>query len=360
MITKLGKKISNKLGNKLIKVPLRAQEGNKPKLGKSIHRKKLKARLDGTNDQVSTNCAQLPTAFTPLHQLTAMGAHNLSKITLRTPKKHWGSYIVSGRVGMIVAPRGAGKSTLVLALGISMGYEVNFLGSKPAKKRCVVILDGEMDLHTMQKRLREQSHALKVKTDDKHLKFVSPELFDGIMPSLSTEEGQREIDEVLGDEWDVLFIDNYSAFSENGREDGDSWMPWIKWMLAHKRAGRTVIVIHHAGKNGQQRGTSKHEDALDFSIALKPVPNAEHDGNLRFIFEWKKSRHLSSDKTRPFLVTYAKSSDGYEWTRGNVDDADEKKVALKKLLAEGVLPAEIAKKLDVAKSTISRWIKAMK
>ena len=133
-------------------------------------------------------------------------------------------------------------------------------------------------------------------------------------------------------------------------------MPWIRWMLEHKRLGRTVIVIHHTGKNGQQRGSSKHEDALDFSIALKPVPDDKHDGNLRFIVEWKKSRHLPSDKTQPFLVTYAKTPDGYVWSRGQIEDTNEKIVEAKRLHQEGVTQAEIAAKLDVSKSTVSRWL----
>ena len=309
-----------------------------------------------SKSQSSVNAAELPSVFTPPQNLKAMGARKLTTICLRPPKKHWGNKIVSSRTGMITAPRGAGKSTFVQAVALSMAYKANYLGHEPAKQRRVIILDGEMDVHTMQERLKEQAQALDVEIDDAHLKFVSPELFDGIMPNLSTVEGQNEIDQVLGNRWDVLFIDNYSAFSENGREDAESWMPWIKWMLGHKRAGRTVIVVHHTGKNGQQRGSSKHEDALDFSIALKPVPDAKHDGNLRFTFEWKKSRHLSSDKTRPFLVTYAKTSDGYVWSRGNVDDADEQKVEAKKLLSEGISQTDIAAKLGVNKSTISRWL----
>lgn len=307
-------------------------------------------------DQPSATDTEVKEFFKPQKKLKAVGALQLSRIQISKPKKHWGIYIVGGRLGMLVAARGTGKSTLVLALALSMGYGVSFLGNKPYKPRRVVILDGEMDLHTMKERLNEQAKALGVVTDNTHMKFISPELFDGIMPSLSTEEGQREIDEVLGSKWDVLFIDNYSAFSENGREDGDSWMPWIRWMLEHKRAGRTVIVIHHAGKNGQQRGTSKHEDALDFSIALKPVPDAEHDGNLRFIFDWKKSRHLPSNKTRPFLVTYSKTHEGHRWIRGEVDDADTNKVDARKLLADGMTQTEIAAKLKVHKSTISRWL----
>lgn len=148
--------------------------------------------------QYSTIHTEAEAIFKPSTKLKAVGALQLSRIRISKPKKHWGIYIVGGRLGMLVAARGTGKSTLVLALALSMGYGVSFLGNKPYKARRVVILDGEMDLHTMKERLNEQAHALGVVADNTHLKFISPELFDGIMPNLSTEEGQREIDEVLG------------------------------------------------------------------------------------------------------------------------------------------------------------------
>jgi hypothetical protein len=142
--------------------------------------------------QKPTNCVQSSTAFSPLTNLEAMGALNLSQIAIKIPKKHWGNKIVSGRLGMIVAPRGAGKSTFIGALALSMGYKANFLGFEPRKQRRVIVLDGEMDSHTMQERLIEQSQALGVHIDNTHLKFVSPELFNGIMPSLSTTDGNAK------------------------------------------------------------------------------------------------------------------------------------------------------------------------
>ncbi len=323
---------------------------------KKLPSKQVVTTKSKDNGMAPAKNVQKKAAFSPLEVLEPMGARALSQIVLPNPKKHWGECIVSGRTGMLNAPRGAGKSTFVLGLSLSMAYGSVFLDNKPTNPRRVVILDGEMDLHTMQERLKKQAEALDVDIDDTHLKFISPELFDGIMPNLSTVDGQREIDKAIGSKWDVLFIDNYSAFSESGREDGESWMPWIRWMLEHKRLGRTVIVIHHTGKNGQQRGSSKHEDALDFSIALKPVPDSKQDGNLRFIFEWKKSRHLPSDKTRPFLVTYAKTLSGYIWSRGQVEDANEKMVEAKRLQQEGMSRADIAANLSVNKSTVSRWL----
>ena len=53
--------------------------------------------------------------------------------------------------------------------------------------------------------------------------------------------------------------------------DADSWVPVQAWALAQRRAGRSVLFVHHAGKSGLQRGTSRKEDVLDTVIALRPV-----------------------------------------------------------------------------------------
>lgn len=143
-----------------------------------------------------------------------------------------------------------------------------------------------------------------------NLKLFTPEAFTDLLPSINTAEGQRAIDEMIGTDWDVIFIDNYSAWSGDGRETAEAWAPMMRWMLSHKRAGRTVIVIHHTGKTGKQRGSSSHEDALDWSVALKPVEDVAGDGALRFNLVWEKSRHLANTEVQPIAATLRQGESG--------------------------------------------------
>jgi energy-coupling factor transporter ATP-binding protein EcfA2 len=294
--------------------------------------------------------------FAPYAVLKSVGAKTLDELEIPKTLRHWHRQVRAGRLGMIFAPRGTGKSTFVLSLALAMVHKKKFLGHTSGGPRRVIILDGEMDLETLQSRARQAAAALDVELDN-NLRFVSPELFNGVMPSLSTPEGQVVIDNAIGTEWDVMFIDNYSAFSATGREDAESWAPWIRWMLKHKHKGRTVIILHHSGKNGQQRGSSKHEDALDFVISLKPVLNAPKDGALRFIFAWTKARHMSSDKTKSFVATFAPTPDGgRKWSRCSNAEADPRQKRARELAASGRRQSEIAKELMVDKSTVSRWL----
>lgn len=51
---------------------------------------------------------------------------------------------------------------------------------------------------------------------------------------------------------------------------------------SHRRAGRSIVLVHHAGKGGAQRGTSKREDVLDTVIALRRPTDYSADQGARF------------------------------------------------------------------------------
>jgi len=214
-----------------------------------------------------------------------------------------------------------------------------------------------MDLTAIRDRLRMIADSLGVSLSNR-LKIFTPDTFVGLMPALNTPEGQAIIDKVIGRDWEILFIDNYSAWSD-GRETPESWAPLLRWMLTHKRHGRTVVVIHHSGKNGEQRGTSKHEDALDFCIALKPAKNDIRDGSLTFGLEWKKARHLASDEIAPFTVTMSKDENAQmSWVRSEGVALDSRLKQAIEMNEAGMTMQQIASALDCSKSTISRMLKS--
>ena len=50
-----------------------------------------------------------------------------------------------------------------------------------------------------------------------------------------------------------------------------------------------MVLVHHAGKGGDQRGTSGREDMLDTVIRLDRVHGASNDG-AKFIVRFTKCR----------------------------------------------------------------------
>jgi putative DNA primase/helicase len=118
--------------------------------------------------------------------------------------------------------------------------------------------------------------------------------------NLSSAEGQQELERHL-DGVDLLILDNLSTLLANGSEGAsDAWLPMQNWLLRLRRKGVAVLIIHHAGVNGRQRGTSRREDALDTVIALRrPADYAPEEG-ARFEIHIEKARALVGEGAAPF------------------------------------------------------------
>ena len=241
--------------------------------------------------------------------LKLMSALRLSAKHSAPRRRMWGKLICDRMLGMIHGPRGGGKTFFVLSLAIAIAGGLEFLGHKPKRPSKVVMLDGEMGFRLMRERLKTVSKALGTRPPE-NLLLLNPDLFDGILPSLATAEGQAEIDALIEDDVDLIIVDNFSCWNRGGREDAEGWSAWNTWMLAHKRRGRTVIVVHHTGKNGDQRGTSKREDSLDFVIGLKPGDNSESPDALSFDLTWTKSRHLKREQASRIRATLVDADAG--------------------------------------------------
>jgi putative DNA primase/helicase len=63
---------------------------------------------------------------------------------------------------------------------------------------------------------------------------------------------------------------------------------------------RGVAVVHHAGVNGRQRGTSRREDTLDTVIALRRPSDYLATQGARFEVHFEKGRGLFWPEAKPF------------------------------------------------------------
>ena len=110
------------------------------------------------------------------------------------------------------------------------------------------------------------------------------------MPNLATTAGQQALAELI--EWaDVLILDNLACLARSG--DENERRPWLvlqDWLLRLRVENKVVLLVHHAGKSGDQRGTSAREDVLDTVIKLsRPGDYREEDG-LRVQRRFTKAR----------------------------------------------------------------------
>jgi len=256
-------------------------------------------------------------------------------------------------LAMVYAPRGLGKTHFSLGVAYAVASGGTFLQWTADEPMGVLFIDGEMPGSVLQKRIS----SIAVSNDKEPvapLKIITPDLQpNGRMLNLSISADQELITPYLNDV-SLIIVDNLSTLCRTGKEaEGESWLPVQQWALQQRAAGRSVLFIHHAGKNGEQRGTSRREDVLDTVIALKRPGDYTPDQGACFQIHFEKARGLYGDDTKPFEVKLTTDQFGrQEWMMKPLEESTAEKVAA--LLNDGVAQNEIAELLGVTKGTVSK------
>lgn len=262
-------------------------------------------------------------------------------------------------LAMIHAPRGVGKTFLALWIAHTVatgGRLLKWCAEKPAG---VLFLDGEMPGVILQDRVQSIIESAD-EEPTAPLNFFTPDLHDGPMPNLATERGQRMIDDAITNE-SLIIVDNISTLATNGKEnEAESWQAVQAWALDQRSKDRSVLFIHHSGKGGAQRGTSKREDVLDTVINLRRPSNYSPAKGAIFQIHFEKSRGFYGKDAEPLeacLVT--DENDRQSWAMSTLEESTADQVI--RLAGEGFNQAAIAKELDVNRSTVCRhWNKAVR
>jgi putative DNA primase/helicase len=233
----------------------------------------------------------------------------------------------------------------------------SFLRWRAPKPRKVLYVDGEMPAVAMQQRFASIVAGMESEiADPSYFRLITPDLQTDPMPSLSGTMGQRLVEDQIEDS-EFIILDNISTLTTGGKEnEAESWLPIQQWVLSLRRRGISVLLIHHAGRNGEQRGTSRREDVLDTMITLRhPEDYAPTDG-ARFQVHFTKARNSDGTDVEPFEVQM-RTEDGVAiWTMSSLEDAIQSQVF--NLLDEGFSIREIAEKLHIHRSKVERIKKA--
>ena len=185
------------------------------------------------------------------------------------------------------------------------------------------------------------------------LKILAGDLIEeGGIGNLASPEVQAELDPWLN-ETDLLILDNLSSLTAVIRDnDAESWGPIQDWLLRLRRRGLSVLIVHHAGKGGQQRGTSRREDVLDTSISLRRPGDYTAAEGARFEVHLEKSRGIHGDDAKPFEAKLEVHKGSACWTTREIEDVNLSRV--KALLDDGLSVRDIADETGLSKSAVAR------
>ncbi|MCK4870023.1 MAG: AAA family ATPase [Gammaproteobacteria bacterium] len=292
----------------------------------------------------------------PKKQLRVVTFAELVKYEFKPRELILAPWLATQSLSMVHAPRGLGKTHLSLGIAYAVASGGQFLQWEAEKPRGVLFVDGEMPGNALQERLNlialSGSDSLEAP-----LHFLTPDLQEFGMPDISTPEGWQQIEDHITDEIELIIIDNLSSLVRSGREnEAESWQPIQDWALSLRARGKSVIFIHHSGKGGQQRGTSRREDVLDNVVKLKPPSDHSIEKGACFEVHFEKSRHVFGDALKPFEARLQEDDNALQsWTIRTVEQSTYEKVV--ELSGENLSQGEIAVELKVNKSTVSKHIK---
>ena len=291
----------------------------------------------------------------PGPEIVSYGAREFMQMDLPERKELLHPWLPEQGLAMIHAPRGIGKTFFGLSCAYAIGTGGEFLRFKAPEAKPVLYIDGEMSAAVMQERMLQLM-----------LTNGAEVLMDIITPDLQPKD-QRSInlsDQVYQDVlWpyvekaSLVIVDNISTLVKGGKEnEAESWLAVQEWALKLRASGRSVLFIHHSGKDGKQRGTSRREDVLDTVIALKQPGTYDPQQGAVFEVHFEKSRGFAGDDAKPFeakLVTDERR--GLVWTQRSIEASTYDRVC--RLANEGLSNKEIADELGIHKSNVSRHVK---
>jgi hypothetical protein len=289
--------------------------------------------------------------------LRAVSVTELLRLDVKEREMVMAPFLPTQGLAMLYSQRGVGKTFISLGISIAVASGAAFLKWAAPKARRVLYVDGEMPCATLRDRISNIVAGTDIAHPLDNLRVITSDLQDRALPDLSTVAGQDLIEAHL-DGVELLVLDNLSSLVRAVKEnEGEGWLPVQDWALDLRRRGISVLFVHHAGKAGAQRGTSRREDLLDSVVTLKHPNDYSPDEGLRCDVHYEKSRGFFGNDARPFGVKLMAGPSGEAlWTVADPETSIEDRVLELNRLG-GMSVRDIADELGLKRSKVHRIIK---
>ena len=294
-------------------------------------------------------CEQLRTSLDTAAPVAGAASTNplpidvLDLLNMEIPPREWllEGFIQRRDIAELHAWRGVGKTRIAHGIAVAVASGCPFLRFKAPEPHGVLLVDGELPREQLQEMLRQAGDAASSPLRAP-LQVLSADLADAILPSLADEQGRRVVERHL-DGISLLILDSISTLCPgSGKEnEAGSWDTMQAWLLELRRKGTTTLFVHHDGKSGGQRGTSKREDIVSQAVQLKRPPDYRPSQGCRVEVHFTKSRGLIGSETEPFEASLMPGGPtGPQWTWRSLQDTRAEQAA--ELSATGMTQREIA------------------
>ncbi len=280
----------------------------------------------------------------------------LEKMTPAPVEYVFHPYLPVQGLAFIYAASGIGKTLFTLNLAYAIAQGGSFLKYSCPKPRKVLYVDGEMRYNQIYSRLMQIKEKHGALDFPQNLCILTP---DKLLPfrvlKIDDEVGQNVYKEIMMTyDFEVVVLDNISMLTCLDENKANEWQSVQDWLLHLRALGKSVIVIHHAGKdkNGY-RGTSRMLDCMDLAISLQPVVDDSLEGDKapgkQFKIVYTKNRSHEGD-SMPFEVTL---NNGF-WTFSSMEQSEMHKVVDR--IGWKINQRDIAKELNLSLSKVNRLV----
>jgi hypothetical protein len=283
------------------------------------------------------------------------------------PRRLLRPWLAQSSLNMIYGPRGVGKTQITSIIGIALTRseqeDIEIGAWVPRQRAKTLYLDGEMPAGAMQKRIDRLCLPLPPEDSEHPLIILSAQDLaqqHHRQISLAREEDRAAIYGLVKDEGiELVVLDNIAALSSGLNEnDKFEWDPVNQWLLSLRHAGIAVVAVHHAGKSGQQRGTSGREDAMDTIINVSYPSDYDKGKDFAYMqISFEKSRLLQpGDDKAPMTLRIVEHPDidgGLTWESAEATGQRGKKQVIMVDLLRGRKPKEIINEYGITASYIS-------
>ena len=272
--------------------------------------------------------------------------YDLIAADLKDPEPIIAPILFEADLLMIYGWRGCGKTWFSLALSYAIASGGDFLTWHCRKPRKVLILDGEMRAARLKKRLSLIIAGADSEAAPGMLRILTRDMCRDEVdwPDLGRADGRDALVNLIEQEApEVIVIDNLSAWirSGKGENDEESWRECASFLLQQRARGRGVVLIHHAGKGGQQRGTSRREDILDTVVNLKQPDDYDPADGMRCELSFEKARNLDGGEVTTLAVGFSTQSGKAVFTSSEIKADAVSQVH--DLIKDGATRSEISK-----------------
>ncbi len=210
-------------------------------------------------------------------------------------------------VSEVFAFRGLGKSMFMGSLIRTLVKGDEFLGIKSDGGHKVLLVDGELPERLLQRRLNNlvgpgTAGLFRVRSLAQVKKHH--------MPALALPAVQEEfVANLKAWQPEVIIFDTRTAVFKHDTNDQGQLLAVNEFLISLRADGYAVILTHHAGKNGTQRGRTDNDDITDLIIQLKQRPGWTPGTGLEFSLAFEKVRY--GDRLEGFDAKWSRE-DGWE------------------------------------------------